>query len=66
MRLRNARMADHDWVLQGEDGAEIVRVVLAPGERGEARFNLEPGDYHVSCTMEGHWELGMRGTLRAR
>jgi uncharacterized cupredoxin-like copper-binding protein len=66
VRLHNVGDLEHDWLLQGEGGEEIAREVLDPGERAEARFTLEPGRFHVSCTFEGHWELGMRGTVTVR
>jgi uncharacterized cupredoxin-like copper-binding protein len=66
VEARNEGNVEHDWVLQDPDGSELAQIVLLPGEEGEARFTVERGEYHVSCTMEGHWELGMRGTLTAR
>ncbi len=40
---------------------------VAPGRRGEIvwRFNRE-GDFEFACLLPGHFEAGMRGTLRVR
>lgn len=40
---------------------------VAPGQRGEIvwTFNRE-GDFEFACLLPGHFEAGMRGTIRVR
>ena len=46
------------------DGVPNVEVITRPGETGTARFVLDrPGEYRVLCSVEGHEEAGMVGTL---
>ena len=37
----------------------------AAGETNSASFTLEPGEYQVICTIAGHFDAGMRGTVSA-
>jgi cytochrome c oxidase subunit 2 len=51
---------EHDWVV---DGTEIK--ILAPPRRtaeGTVRLD-EPGTYAIYCSIAGHREAGMEGTL---
>jgi Cu+-exporting ATPase len=51
----------HDWVV---DGVENVDVISRPGETAKVRFVLDrPGRYAFRCTVDGHAEAGMTGTL---
>lgn len=58
--------------VHGEDGAEhgmggdeaAVHMALAPGKKDEMRFvATEAGEYEYYCTVPGHAEGGMKGTL---
>lgn len=51
---------------EGDDhGAEeALHVATGPGETGVLEFTpIEPGEYVFYCTVEGHREAGMEGTL---
>ena len=51
----------HDWSVEG---LENVDVPARPGQTAKLRFLVdEPGTYEVICTVAGHAEAGMRGTL---
>jgi Cu+-exporting ATPase len=51
----------HDWSVQG---VENVDVPARPGQTAKLRFLIqEPGTYQVICTVPGHAEAGMTGTL---
>jgi Cu+-exporting ATPase len=51
----------HDWEVTG---VANVDAGARPGQTQRIRFVLdEPGTYRVECTVEGHAEAGMTGTL---
>ena len=64
----NAGQAEHDWTVVDDAGQEIEgsHAHALPGEADTAVFQLEPGTYEVHCTVSGHKEAGMTGTITAR
>ncbi len=68
-QVRNEGTVDHNFVVfQGTDPktrkklAEIDAV--KPGEARELSVQLEPGEYHIVCTVAGHEAAGMTTTLK--
>jgi Cu+-exporting ATPase len=59
--FRNDDPVFHDWEV---DGVANVDAGARPGQTQVVRFRItEPGTYHVRCTVAGHAEAGMVGTL---
>jgi plastocyanin len=59
----------HNYTVIGAGGAGAVEAVTGdvdPGSTGEITLNLQSGEYEVICTIPGHAEQGMRGTLTVR
>jgi P-type Cu+ transporter len=57
----NADPVFHDWSVEG---LENVDVPARPGQTAKLRFRVdEPGTYRIICTVPGHAEAGMTGTL---
>jgi plastocyanin len=57
----NADPIFHDWEVEG---LANVDAGARPGQTQRIRFRIdEPGTYEILCTVEGHAEAGMRGTL---
>ena len=54
---------DHDVVVEDEDGNEIGRTETVSGGSTSATVELEPGTYTFYCSVAGHREAGMEGTL---
>ena len=51
----------HDWQV---DGVANVDAGARPGQTRRIRFTIDqPGTYPILCTVEGHAEAGMVGTL---
>ena len=63
----NEGAVEHDWALRTMEGQEIegAHVHAMPGEEAAAVFTLEPGTYEAWCTLPGHYEGGMKGTVTA-
>jgi plastocyanin len=61
--LTNDGMLEHDWVVDGLD--EVMIDILQSGETGSVTFSAEAGEYEFYCSVPGHREAGMVGTLIA-
>ncbi len=73
--LDNAGAVEHNWTVLSEEIAaesefseDLVLAAVdntAAGESTSASFTLEPGEYQVICTIPGHFDAGMQGTVSA-
>ncbi len=61
VQLDNVGAVVHDFTVE-EAGDEIV-VEAGPGETATGSIELEPGTYTFYCSIPGHREAGMEGTL---
>ena len=76
VEMENAGAVDHNWkVLSAEIGSEsefdeslvLGEVPDVPaGETASGSVTVEAGTYQVICTIAGHFEAGMVGTLTAQ
>lgn len=58
--LTNEGVLQHDWYVEEFDvGTEL----LNGGETGSVVVNMPAGEYEYICTVPGHAEAGMVGTL---
>ena len=54
----------HDFCVEDEGGEELgCTDLIADGDTDIAEFELEPGEYTYFCSVAGHREGGMEGTL---
>ncbi|MFL5727201.1 MAG: heavy metal translocating P-type ATPase [Chloroflexota bacterium] len=61
LTFTNADAVFHDWSVEG---LANVDVPARPGQTARLRFLVEdPGAYRILCTVAGHAEAGMTGTL---
>lgn len=73
--LDNAGAVEHNWTVLSEEIAaesefseDLVLAAVdntAGGESNSASFTLEAGEYQVICTIPGHFDAGMQGTVSA-
>ena len=59
IRFTNKGAAGHDFVIKALD----IKLVAEPGKTAEATVTLKPGTYKSYCSVPGHSQSGMRGTL---
>jgi uncharacterized cupredoxin-like copper-binding protein len=60
----HSMMDDHEAMMSGMHGDAAVHVAAAPGATGTVTFTpTSPGTYEYFCTVAGHKEAGMVGTL---
>jgi len=56
----------HDVVFDGPDGKEVARTSVFTGGSETAKFDVKPGAYTFYCSVPGHREGGMEGTLTVK
>ena len=59
IRFTNKGAVEHDFTIE----ALGVHLTAQPGKTAEATVTLAPGTYKSSCSVPGHVQSGMRGTL---
>lgn len=59
--LVNVGAVEHDLVVEDQPGVAAIHV--DPGETATGDVNLSAGTYTMYCTIPGHREAGMEGTL---
>jgi uncharacterized cupredoxin-like copper-binding protein len=62
--IENVGAVEHDFVIE-EAGDEVV-VLAAPGETASGSIELEAGSYTFYCSIPGHRDAGMEGTLEVQ
>ena len=60
----NESSTPHDFVLE-QDGTEITKTEVISGSEDTADATLEAGEYTYFCSVPGHRQAGMEGTLTA-
>ena len=61
--IRNAGSQEHEFeVFKGDQVVDEVEGIV-PGLTKDATMTLEAGDYTFVCKLNGHDQLGMKGTL---
>ena len=61
----NPASVGHDVVVEDESGEELLRTEVITDSTSTATGELEAGDYTFYCSVAGHREAGMEGTLTA-
>ncbi len=62
--MLNPASIDHDIALEDESGKEIGKgATVGKGGTSDFSANLKPGTYTFLCTVPGHADGGMKGTL---
>lgn len=60
----NKGTMEHDFTIEGHEDAKIA--VPTPGATVSGTYNLAAGTYNVFCSVPGHKESGMVGTLTVK
>jgi plastocyanin len=62
----NPATLEHDVAIEGPEGKELAVSSLIGKGKTSVSASLAPGTYKFFCTVPGHREAGMEGTLRVR
>jgi uncharacterized cupredoxin-like copper-binding protein len=61
----NDSSTPHDFVVE-QDGQDIAKTEVISESSDTAKGTLEAGDYTFYCSVPGHRQAGMEGTLTAK
>jgi plastocyanin len=61
--FENPASTPHDVVVEDADGNELMRTEEISESSATATAELEPGTYTFYCSVDGHRDAGMEGTL---
>ena len=59
----NPASIGHDVVVEDQNATEITRTDVITGDTATAVGEFEAGDYTYYCSVDGHRDAGMEGTL---
>jgi uncharacterized cupredoxin-like copper-binding protein len=62
--FKNPQALTHDVTLEGSGGETVGKTNLIAESSTTTTVNLKPGTYHFYCSVPGHREAGMEGTLK--
>jgi len=64
--FNNPQELTHDVQIEDSSGEEVGGTELIAGGSDSATVNLKPGTYTFFCSVPGHREAGMEGTLTVK
>jgi uncharacterized cupredoxin-like copper-binding protein len=64
--FKNPQSLEHDVAIESASGEVVGQTELVGEGSTSAVVNLKPGKYKFFCTVPGHREAGMEGTLTVK
>lgn len=64
--FKNPQSLTHDVAIEDLSGEEVGKTELIADSATSTSVNLKPGTYTYYCTVPGHREAGMEGTLTVK
>lgn len=61
--FKNPQSLTHDVAIESSSGQTVGQTELIGEGETSTTVDLKPGTYHYFCTVPGHREAGMEGTL---
>jgi plastocyanin len=62
----NESPVPHDVAIESESGETLGKTEIISEGSDSTTVNLKPGTYHFYCTVPGHRDAGMEGTLTVK
>jgi plastocyanin len=66
VEFENPQELQHDVSIEDSSGKVLAETELVAGGSATATANLKPGTYTFFCSVPGHREAGMEGTLTVK
>lgn len=66
VKFDNPQSLTHDVAIESASGEEVGKTELIANGSDSTTVELEPGTYTFYCTVPGHREAGMEGTLTVK
>lgn len=64
--FNNESPVPHDVAIESEGGETVGKTEIIAEGSDSTTVNLKPGTYHYFCTVPGHRQAGMEGTLTVK
>lgn len=64
--FHNPQSLPHDVAIENSSGETVGKTELTSEGSASTVVNLKPGTYHFFCTVPGHRQAGMEGTLTVK
>jgi plastocyanin len=64
--FNNPQGLTHDVAIEDSSGETVGKTDLVAGEETSATVDLKPGEYTFYCSVPGHREAGMEGTMTVK
>jgi plastocyanin len=66
VELNNPQAVPHDVAIEDSDGKEVGKTDVITESTSSTTVELKSGDYTFFCSVPGHREAGMEGTLKVK
>jgi len=66
VEFNNPQALTHDVAIEDSGGKEVGKTELIASGEDSTTVDLEPGSYTFYCSVPGHREAGMEGTLTVK
>ena len=66
VEFKNPQALTHDVAIENSNGEEVGATELIADGSDTTTVDLKPGTYTYFCTVPGHREAGMEGTLTVK
>jgi plastocyanin len=66
VKFDNPQALTHDVAIESADGEEVGKTELIADGSDSTTVDLKPGTYTFYCSVPGHREAGMEGTLTVK
>ncbi len=66
IEFTNPQELEHDVAIENSSGEVVGQTELVANGSATTTVNLKPGTYKFFCTVPGHREAGMEGTLTVK
>jgi uncharacterized cupredoxin-like copper-binding protein len=66
IEFNNPQGLTHDVAIEDSSGKEVGKTELIANEKTSTQIHLNPGTYTFFCSVPGHREAGMEGTLTVK
>jgi uncharacterized cupredoxin-like copper-binding protein len=66
IEFTNPQELEHDVAIENSSGEVVGKTELVASGSATTTVNLKPGTYKFFCTVPGHREAGMEGTLTVK
>jgi plastocyanin len=66
VEFKNPQALTHDVAIESSSGEEVGKTELIADGSDTTTVDLKPGTYTYFCTVPGHREAGMEGTLTVK